>query len=463
MSKFDCRFQLKHPNAIQKSEIRLRISFNYEDFVWNVKDSLGRVLKIYPQLWDTEKQYPIPKGKIPSKFQNETYNLQIICNTIDNIKVFVNQIINDLVLGNTKITKDLLRDNLLIKMGLTEKKREITIYQFCLNTIKEMEDGILLIESTKRYTKSTIDKYKYTAQILEVFKPNTTFPQIDKIWYKDFILFLTTKQSITYKDKESNEKLFEKRELQPGSIANYVKNLKFLMGHAVETGISTNKNHSEKWFLRPKEQPGFGNIHIALNEGELKKLYDFNPAKIGLNRTYEIAKDLFLVGCYTGLRVSDFNSGLSAKDFTTVNRNGKEEKVLIKPTQKTGSISYTPAIWEELQKIFEKYNYQLPVLSDNTIRKYTQKICENIKGFDESKSWYITLGGKTEKIEKSKWQMVGNHTGRRSFITNLKRRGYSFDDIGEFTGQTTIAVIKEYDKTPKEENVINIKEKHERQ
>jgi hypothetical protein len=44
----------------------------------------------------------------------------------------------------------------------------------------------------------------------------------------------------------------------------------------------------------------------------------------------------------------------------------------------------------------------------------------------------------------------------------LKRKGYSFDDIGEFTGQTTIAVIKEYDKTPKEENVINIKEKHEK-
>jgi hypothetical protein len=235
------------------------------------------------------------------------------------------------------------------------------------------------------------------------------------------------------------------------------------MGYAVEKGISTNKNHTEKWFTRPKEQKGYGNLHIALNESELKKIYDFNTAKADLNPTFDKAKDLFLVGCYTGLRVSDFNCGLSAKDFITVDRNGKREKVLSKPTRKTGSISYTPAIWDELQKIFEKYNYQLPVLSDNTIRKYTQAICEYLNGFDEVKSWYITLGGKTEKIEKKKWQMVGNHTGRRSFITNLKRRGFSFDEIGEFTGQTTIAVIKEYDQTPKEENVINIKEKYERQ
>ena len=142
-----------------------------------------------------------------------------------------------------------------------------------------------------------------------------------------------------------------------------------------------------------------------------------------------------------GLRVSDFNSGLSAKDFTTIERKGIKENVLIKPTKKTGAISYTPTIWNELQLIFEKYNYHLPLLSDNTIREYTQKICQYIKGFDKVSSWYITLGGKTEKIEKEKWKMVGNHTGRRSFITNLKSRGYSFEEIGEFTGQRNCAQI----------------------
>ena len=462
MAQFNPKFTLKQSVLEKKSEIVLRMYYDYNTFAWDVKDSIGRVLKIYPQLWDKKSQYPVPKGKIPAKFRSETYNLQTIGETIGKIKVYVNEIVNETVLTEQKITNDLLRKQLNLKMGFSEKENKITIHQFCLNTIREMEEGVLLIDATKRYTQSTIDKYKYTAQIMEVFKPNTTFNQIDKDWYNAFIQFLTNKQSITYKNKEGEEKLFEKKDLQPGSISNYVKNVKFLMGYAVEKEISTNKNHTEKWFTRPKEQKGFGNIHIALNEHELKQIYNFNTANIGLNFTYEIAKDLFLVGCYTGLRVSDFNTGLSAKDFTTVEIKGKKEKVLIKSTQKTGSTSYTPDIWGELKLIFEKYNYQLPILAENTIRKYTQKICEHIKGFDDVKSWYITLGGKTTKIEKHKWQMVGNHTGRRSFITNLKKRGYSFDDIAVFTGQSTIEIIKEYDKTPKEENAVNIKNRHEK-
>ena len=463
MARFDCKFQLKFPHSTQKTEIRLRISFFYKDFVWNIQDSLGRVLKIYPHLWDREKQYPIPKGKIPAKFQSETYNLQVIGSTIDQIKVYISEILNDSALQKDAVTKDKIKVELLSKMGLLERQKEITLYSFCMGTIKEMESGILMIDDTKRYAQSTIDKYKYTAQILEVFKPKTTFNQIDRDWHSSFIQFLTHKQSISYKDKDGNEQLFKKKDLQPGSIGNYVKNVKFLMGYAVEKGVSINKNHTEKWFTRPKEQNGYGNIHIALNESELKRIYDFNISKADLNPTYEKARDLFLIGCYTGLRVSDFNSGLSAKDFATVERNGKKEKVLSISTKKTGARSNTPVIWNEMIEIFEKYNYRLPVLSDNTIRKYTQKVCEYIKGFDEVKSWHITLGGKTEKTEKRKWQMVGNHTGRRSFITNLSGRGYSFEEIGRFTGQTTVAVINEYDKTPKEEYVINIKEKYERQ
>lgn len=462
MAKFDCRFQLKQPNCKGKSEIRLRVSFDYNDFVWNIKDSLGCVLKIYPQLWDKNKQYPIPKSKIPKILQNETYNLQVIGNTIDKIKVIVSEIINDYALACKKIDKNILRNEIFVKTGLKEKKKEITLFYFCEATIKDMESGVLLIDNTKRYTKSTIEKYKYTAQILKVFKPNSTFSQIDKEWYNQFIQFLTCKQSIKYNDGNGEEKMFEKKDLQPGSISNYIKNLKFLMSLAVGKEISSNKIHTEKWFVRPKEQQGYGNIHIALDETELTKIYNFNAVKVGLNSTYNIAKDLFLVGCYTGLRVSDFNTGLSSKNFKTNDSNGKKEKVLMVTTKKTGSISYIPAIWDELHQIFMKYNYKLPTLADNTIRKYTQKICEHIKGFDETYIWSITLGGKTEKVEKAKWEMVGNHTGRRSFITNLIGRGYTFEDIGQITGQSTTAVIKEYDKTPKIEKVVGIKVKYEK-
>jgi hypothetical protein len=195
MSQYNPRFTLKSSKS-EKKEIVLRIYYDYNTFTWDIKDSLGRVLKIHPQLWDRAKQFPIPKNRIPLRYKSETYNLQIIGETIDRLKVLVNEIVNEAAIGNKNINNTSLRKELKIRLGLMDKESDITIHQFCLNTIKEMEEGSLLINSTTRYSQSTIDKYIYTAQIFAVFKPTTTFSQINKEWYNGFILFLTKKQLI---------------------------------------------------------------------------------------------------------------------------------------------------------------------------------------------------------------------------------------------------------------------------
>ena len=99
MAKYDTLFQLKSPKSTEKTIIRLRIRLDGVGFVWELNDSLNRRLKIYPALWDSKSQYPIPKSKIPKKFQNETHNLRVIEQTIDKVKVVVNQIINDSALN----------------------------------------------------------------------------------------------------------------------------------------------------------------------------------------------------------------------------------------------------------------------------------------------------------------------------------------------------------------------------
>ena len=458
MSQYNPRFTLKSSQS-EKKEIVLRLYFEYKTFTWNVKDSIGRVLKIYPQLWDTKNQYPIPKSKIPLKFRHETYNLQIIGETINNVKVLLNEIINEAVITNKTIDNNLLRKELNTKMGFLEKKSEISIYQFCLKTITEMQTGVLLINSTKRYTKGTIDKYIYTAQILEVYKPNTTFYQIDKDWYNGFISFLTNKQSITYKDKEGNEKLFEKKDLQPGSISNYVKNLKFLMSYAVDMQISNNRNHTEKWFIRPKNNSSTNKTDLSLNENEIKQLYDLHVNDKGSS----LAKDLFLIGCYTGLRVSDFNSGISNTDFIeTTNENKEAIKILVKTTKKTKETVYIPLLWNEINVIFEKYSFNMPIIEDQTINKYIKQMCQKLGSLSDKMQWNEVIGGKNVTVEKEKWELVTNHTARRSFISNMLKRGFTEKEIGYITGHKSKEIISQYDKLSGKEKAIMIYNKFQK-
>lgn len=459
MSQYQPRFTLKSSHS-EKKEIVLRIYYKYNTFSLDIKDGIGRVLRIHPELWDKTKQYPVSKSKIPTKFRHETYNLQTIGATIDKLKVYVNEIINEAASASKLVDNKLLKNELNLKMGFTTKAGEITLYDFCLETIKEMEDGVLLIDSTHRYTQSTIDKYIYTARILEVFKPKTTFNQVDKDWYNSFLLFLTNKQSVSYKDKDGNEKEFIKKDLQPGSIGNYIKNLKFLMSYAIEKQISNNRIHNEKWFRRPKSTTISGKTELALTESEIKKLYELEIHKKGLI----IARDLFLVGCYTGLRVSDFNSKTTSLTFSeAINEKNETVHIIIKTIKKTKSTVYIPFLWDELKEIFQKHNYNIPRIADQTINDYIKEICKNIKSMKEEIQWNKTIGGNNVTVTSAKWELVSNHSARRSFVSNLTKRGFNDKEIGYMTGHRSKEMITLYDKLTGNEKAIMIYNKFKNQ
>jgi hypothetical protein len=221
MAKYDPRFQLKEPNSKKRTNIRLRLGFDYIDFTWYVKDSFGRILKIYPCLWDRKKQQPIPKGKIPSKYRAETFDLQIIQSTIDEVKLTVNQIINESLIKQTTITKKYLTQEIEIRLGLQKREKGITIYEFCLQIIQEMEEGIIKTLEGTDYGSGTIRGYRTFAKYFKFFKPESQFSDISDVWYKDFIAFCINKQEVTSKDGS----VFTKEESELDHAGNYIKKI----------------------------------------------------------------------------------------------------------------------------------------------------------------------------------------------------------------------------------------------
>ena len=73
-----------------------------------------------------------------------------------------------------------------------------------------------------------------------------------------------------------------------------------------------------------------------------------------------------------------------------------------------------------------------------------------------------TIGGKliTEKFEK--WQQISSHTGRRSFCTNMYKRGLSTLMIMSISGHRTEKSFLKYIKVKQEEHAEMMKKEWEK-
>lgn len=242
--------------------------------------------------------------------------------------------------------------------GRTFAPSTIKIYQNCLNHLREYS----------RVKKKRID-----------------FDTIDLDFYLDFKEFLTL-------DKK----------FSTNTIGRIIKSLKTFLNDATERGINENLSFRSKRFKVLTEDSD----HVYLSESELNDLFSLDLKN---NERLERVRDLFLVGCYTGLRFSDFS--VLTKD------NIKGEFIEIE-TQKTGAKVVIPK-HPKLQAIYKKYNQQLPPsISNQKFNDYLKEVCKLVTSLKVKVSTRTTKGGVSVHLTKPKHDLISSHTARRSFATN---------------------------------------------
>ena len=106
--------------------------------------------------------------------------------------------------------------------------------------------------------------------------------------------------------------------------------------------------------------------------------------------------------------------------------------------------------------ILEKYNYKLPKLRNNVFNKHIKTVAEKM-------SWTeiipMTVYKKQVAVKTFRFcDIIGSHTARRSFVTNLKSR-FSDSEIMKMTGHKSTKSFNKYDKQTAEENAVLIAEK----
>lgn len=302
----------------------------------------------------------------------------------------------------------------------TESKKELSLVNF-------IDTQLERIKNSKN--ANTLKTYRRSRDILvsfekEVFKRELLFTDIDLDFYLDWKDFVITKFNF-----------------QNNSINKHTGILKLFMGEANDRGLHENIFYTKKQFSTPREDV----YHIYLTTSEIITLINIDLSE---NDRLEKVRDLFIIGCRTGLRFSDL------ANLREENVSPNLEYLKITKTIKT-NISLEIPIHPDTKRIFEKYKKQTgsyipPSISNQKMNKYLKEIGK-LAGLDEEISQVIKVGNSRKQVKFPKYDLITCHTARRSFATNEYLADTPIYEIMAVTGHKSEKAFKSYVKVDQQQ------------
>ena len=326
-------------------------------------------------------------------------------------------------------------DSLIDGEKREEEKKTITPLQFFQSYVDGMNRRVVM--NTGRYISDrTIGHYK----------------TVLKRW-QDFFASKHIKDDFSVFDEHFQELFMD----WAFSIKNYSYNtipasfsiLKVWLNEASKQGLINN----DKYKSYRSKSIEVDNIYLT--EEEIKNIYELDIPKLkreGLvdsKSKMEESRDLFIVGCFTGLRQTDLSS------LKNVLFDVKNETIHILPNKTVDRV--TIPMHKYIKDLYEKYNGKFPKMCDKS--HYNQHLEElgRFAGIDDIVMISENRGGIVSSTKYKKYQQISSHTARRSFATNLYLKGAPTIAIMKLTGHKTEANFLKYIKVTREENAELIK------
>lgn len=394
------KFILKEPNSKAETLIYLNYNYQYNRF----KYSTGE--KINPKFWNKNEQRVKATKKFP-EYPEFNARLDKIENGINNA---FRKLLNDGVQPNNKVLKIALENELSDHIL---KPKRVSLLEFIESFIEE---------SKLKKSAGTIKVYNTTYKYLKEYSKThkLDFENITLEFYSNYVTHL----SLNYN-------------LASNTVGKHIKTLKSFMNEATDRGLNDNLEFRKRKFKTIREEADT----VYLSVDELKKV-----EKIDLSASPRLDKvrDLFLIGCYTGLRFSDFIE-IKPENITANNT------LIEVRTRKTGQRISIP-LHKTVRSILSKYENKLPIAYTNqTMNDYLKEVI-SLAGIKEKIETSITKGGKVVRTVLPKYKLVSTHTARRSFATNLYLAEVPTIAIMKITGHKTEQSFLKYIRVTQKQN-----------
>ena len=425
------KFNLKEP---QKEESLLMLLCRWN----NQQVKLSTKQRVIVSTWDNKKQLCITSPEMFSPRVNR--QSKKINAYLEQILEKLNQFYDEnysssISLRQAKSAIQKLIDEILGIDKEKEKRFKMTPIQCFEEYIEKKRidphTGRYIGERTKIHQRTVIHR-------LQAFLEDNNLPD-------DFSVF-TSKEF----DRQFTEWCYSVKKYKQNTVYATYGVLKSFLNAAKEEGFKVGEYYKN---LKGK---GVDVDAIYLTEEEISRLYELDikrlikEGEIDSKSMIETTRDLFIIACWTGLRRSD----IDRLDKATFNMKNKTITITAEKTKRQVIIPMHPMV----VSLYKKYNGKFPKLCDKGKTNDHLRECARHAGINDEVRMLENRGGKVSTLIYRKYQLVGMHTGRRSFATNMYKRRFPTIAIMKLTGHTTEANFLKYIKVSQEENAIMMAE-----
>ena len=400
---------------------------------------------IHPNDWDCVKQRPKDNYNMKDKNYLFTY--------LNDLQELFSNTYKDYLKEHEEIKPSPEQLRTILKSQLQKNKIEFKtaskntkefLSDFITEKIEELRD-------TNRAEK-TIDNYVWFLNAFLAFEDELKYKVrndsiTEKEVYKAFFKFVNTRHKNNPKNKES-------KDLKQNGFKGFKRNFDFFLHALIEDyKIEIGFNIANSQICKDKQNYWVVADKRPLKLSEIEKIY-FADLRT-YNEPCNITRDMFIVGCFTGLRFSDLAQLHNCTITESIIDEELEEERTVKHISsfriaKTNTRCFIPVL-PIVQEIYDKYNGfpEIPCLE--SFNRYLKRIATFI-GFDkeiEIDEFFKDDVIKTKMIKQT--DLITSHIARISFVSIFgKLVGY--DIVENFTHPTDKRkagkrTVLQYDKT----------------
>ena len=439
----------KKSDTNSQKEIRLR--FKHGKFDQQSKTNIF----IQPEFWDfTKSEIIIPNFRLMTKEQKELKaELTSKINRLGELTEFILSAFTEA--DKTSMSNDWLK-LIIDKFNFPEKYQPAeaipettTLFQFIskfIETAPERKD-----KQTGRFlTYNNIQQYKATEKHLKIFaksikKKDFNFEDINQRFYDKFVSYLQNEIPKTdSKGKpiidENGNPILRKESFTLNSVGKHIRVLKLMLNEATLQGFNTSTYYNSFHVFTEDTDT------VYLSEAELCQLKETDLSEMP---HLERVRDWFLLLAWTGSRFSD---------LTKIAKTDIKDGFITFRQQKTNNRVTIP-LHPVVLKVLEKYSFSLPEeISNQKFNDYIKEACR-LAEINSDEQTTITKGGVLKTETSPKYELISSHTGRRSFATNMYKRGLPTLMIMSITGHKTEKSFLKYIKIRQDEHAQMMKDK----
>jgi integrase len=405
--------------------------YTYKGNSWRM--SLGIQLSEFDKRRKEEIRKALKAKQDLSEFFPEEWN------SISSIKQKVDGEIQDFLKSNGRkpSIEELKRLVASIRYSPVQvKEDEINLSSNLLRVFDSyIEDRMKLVKSKRRSIHTNKDVFTFKNTIIDFqknLKREFIIRDITKEWMSDlFDFFIDVREKSDGYLTQGNlvKKTIKKRFDTLKNFAMWLENKNIHIHNWVKSEV--------KEILDSRIEP-MKVIRYALNDEQLKLIRE---VELDEESPKCKARDMFIVVCYTGMRFGDLIT-LRKHHIAMVEGTPILKRIARKTLRKEYEVELHPYV----KAIMEKYDFNMNLMTNAKANQYIKEVLAGIDDFCVEITDYQDRFNRPSKL----WELISFHQGRRTFITNLFKKGLTAYEVMVRTDHKKIQTLEEYVSKSKE-------------